>query len=82
MFWYDHSMGWLRYAGMGIAMAIFWALMIVGTIVLIRYISGGQQISAPPPSAAQILAARFARGEISETEYRDGLAALHDPSPR
>jgi putative membrane protein len=33
-----------------------------------------------PPSPEQILAARFARGEISETEYRDRLAVLRDHS--
>jgi len=31
-----------------------------------------------PPSAQQILADRFARGEIDETEYRCGITALHD----
>ena len=32
------------------------------------------------PSPEQILAARFARGEISETKYRDRLAVLRDHS--
>ena len=27
MFWYDHNMGWWGYAGMGIGMVLFWALV-------------------------------------------------------
>ena len=80
MLWYNHDMGWWGYAGMGIGMVLFWALVIVGIVALIRFIASDQQ---PPrslpheaPSAEQILAARFARGEISETEYRDRLAIL------
>ncbi|MBN3508712.1 SHOCT domain-containing protein [Mycolicibacterium septicum] len=79
MFLYDHEMGWLGYAGMGIGMVLFWVLLIVGIITLIRFLTGDRQY--PPPtqaqSAEQILAARFARGEISETEFRDRLAVLH-----
>ena len=84
MFWYDHNMGWWGYAGMGIGMVLFWALLIVGIFALIRFLSADRQTWQPPPpgvpSAEQILAARFAHGEISETEYRDRLAVLHDPA--
>ena len=45
---------------------------------------GDRQAPQSPPAAApspeQILAARFARGEISETKYRDRLAVLRDHS--
>ena len=86
MFWYDHDMGWWGYAGMGIGMMLFWGLLIAGIIALVMFISGGRQTrkspSAPeqiPSTPEQILAARFARGEISETEYRDRLGVLRDP---
>jgi putative membrane protein len=77
MFWYDHDMGWWGYAGMGIGVVLFWALVIAGIVALVMYATGGRQ-NRQPESAEQILAARFARGEISETEYRDRVATLHN----
>jgi putative membrane protein len=81
MFWYDHNMGWWGYAGMGIGMVLFWALLIVGIVALVRYAATDRQTPpypTPPPTPEQVLADRFARGEISETEYRDRLAVLRD----
>ena len=81
MYWYDHDMGWWGYAGMGIGMVLFWALLIVGIVALVRYTASdrqGQQFPPPPPTPEEVLAVRFARGEISETEYRDRLAVLRD----
>ncbi|KMO72486.1 MULTISPECIES: SHOCT domain-containing protein [Mycolicibacterium] len=82
MFWYGPDMGWWGYAGMGVGMVLFWALLIVGIVALIRYAIGNQR-NRPPlppdaPSPEQALAARFARGEISESEFRDRLAVLRD----
>jgi putative membrane protein len=86
MFWYDHDMGWWGYAGMGIGMVLFWALLIAGIVALIVFVTGDRPTrQGPPPdapSAEQILAARFARGEINETEYRDRIAVLRDHTRR
>lgn len=82
MFWYDHDMGWWGYAGMGIGMVLFWALIIVGIVALVRCVAGDRRNARPPvgevPSPEQVLAARFAHGEISETEYRERVAVLRD----
>ncbi len=84
MFWYGHNMGWWGWAGMGIGMVLFWALLIAGIVALIVYTTGGRQGRQLPPGATstsspeQVLAARFARGEINETEYRDRLAVLRE----
>ena len=78
MYWYDHDMGWWGYAGMGIGMVLLWAFAIAGIVALVMYVARGRQ-DAQPTSPEQILAARFARGEISETEYRDRVALLRDP---
>jgi putative membrane protein len=84
MFSYDHNMGWWGWAGMGVGMVLFWALLIAGIVALIAYINGDRQDrqvpSAPISTASpeQVLAARFAHGEINETEYRDRLAVLRD----
>lgn len=88
MFWYDHNMGWWGWAGMGIGMVLFWALLIAGIVALVAYISGDRnerQIpggTIPTASPEQVLAARFARGEINETEYRDRLAVLREHAHR
>ncbi|MEO3760316.1 SHOCT domain-containing protein [Mycobacterium sp. B14F4] len=81
MFWYDHDMGWWGYAGMGIGMVLFWAVLIVGIIALIRFTANdrqGAQFPAPPMTPEDVLASRFARGEISETEYHERLTVLRD----
>lgn len=82
MFWYDHDMGWWGYAGMGIGMVLFWALIIVGIVALVRFSSSALQDTRAPrgaaPSPEQVLAARFASGEINTAQYRDDLAVLRD----
>lgn len=84
MFWYDHNMGWWGWAGMGIGMVLFWALLIAGIVALIVYTTADRphrQIPSTTTSTSspeQVLATRFARGEIDETQYRDRLAVLGD----
>lgn len=90
MFWSDYDMSGWGYAGMVIGMVLFWALIIVGVIALVRYTAGpspARTITEPPrysdyyETPEQLLAARFARGEIDETEYRQRLDVLHS-TPR
>ncbi|WP_043735016.1 SHOCT domain-containing protein [Nocardia asiatica] len=81
MFWYgdDGMSGW-GYGLMTVGMVLFWALVIAGVILTVRYLA---QPSAPAggapivrPSAEQVLAERFARGEIDADEYHRRLATL------
>lgn len=82
MFWYDHDMSGWGYAGMVFGMVLFWALIVVGIIALIRYTTGSAAPQASThyaphsESAEHVLATRFARGEIDETEYQQRLAVL------
>ncbi len=80
MFWSDHDMNGWGYAGMAIGMVLFWALVIVAIVALIRFSTGqSRALPTPPPyaeSPEQILATRFARGEIDEAEYQQRLAVL------
>jgi putative membrane protein len=82
MMWYGNNMSGWGYAGMGIGMVLFWALIIVGIVALVRSSSGKQQGGraqtdfGPTPEA--LLAARFARGEISDAQYRDNLGVLRE----
>ena len=84
MFWSDHDMSGWGYTGMVIGMVLFWALIIVGIIAVIRFSTGAAQnrpVAQPQPysdyeSPEQLLAGRFARGELDETEYRHRLEVL------
>jgi len=89
MFWSDHDMSGWGYAGMAIGMVLFWALIIVAIVALIRFSAGNAQMRSLPSSrplysdaAEQVLATRFARGEIDEGEYQQRLAVLRGAAPR
>ncbi len=89
MFGYDHDMNGWGYAAMGIGMVLFWALIIIGIVALIRAANLTPQarvIHQPPAPIAdspeQMLATRFARGEIDETEYQQRLTVLRSHAPR
>jgi putative membrane protein len=75
MMWYGNGLSGWGYALMIIGMVIFWALIGAGIVALIRYSgkSGSAIPNTPPqqhgPSPQQILAERYARGEIDEEEY-------------
>ena len=84
------GLGWGAWV-LGILLTIaFWGLLITALIWLIRSLRrpGPRAYQTPPaeagwrtsgpaaPQAEQILAERFARGEIDETEYRTRLATL------
>ena len=76
MFWSDHDMSGWGYAGMVIGMVLFWALIIVGIIALIRYTASAPKAGpscvyrAYPTtrSPEQMLAARFARGRSTRPD--------------
>ncbi|HYJ55121.1 MAG TPA: hypothetical protein VEX40_06305 [Mycobacterium sp.] len=82
MFWYDHDVSGWGCAGMVVGMVLFWAFVIVGIIAVIQFNSGAFRTEHTPSpetvdySAEQILASRFACGEIDETEYHQRLDVL------
>ena len=67
MNWMWSSMG----IGMMLFMLIFWALLIVGAVALIRWLWSGGSISKSSgvESAEDILKKRYAKGEIDKQEY-------------
>ncbi len=75
MLWYG-GYDWWGYAAMGIGMALFWALLIGGIVALVRLTASGTVDRRQPSAPEQILAARYATGELTETEYRDRLTTL------
>jgi len=76
MGWYgwDHMSGWGWFT-MTVSSVLLIALVVAGIVALARV--GQQPPSAPPTrSPEELLAERFARGEIGEEEYRSRLSAL------
>lgn len=78
MYWGDHLNGW-AWAAMSVSMLLFWGLLITAVVLLARYFGRNNEGSTPVAhqgSPEQQLAARFARGEISEDEFTSRLTAL------
>ena len=56
-----------------IGVVLFWVLVILGIVVLVRRVGGSSASSGPPPSktALDILKERYARGEIDKQEFEE-----------
>ncbi|MBJ7450455.1 MAG: hypothetical protein JHC71_00055 [Blastococcus sp.] len=80
MFWYGDSVNGWGAALMIASMVLFWSLLIFGVVNLLRYPSAEERPAAPPLTTEQMLAERFARGEIDEPEYRGRLEVLRGES--
>ncbi|MGW7577468.1 SHOCT domain-containing protein [Streptomyces sp. NPDC054765] len=88
MMWYGWS--WGGWFFMAVVMVLFWALIIAGVVALVRYLPSGRHGhpgGLPPSSgeagsvskrAEELLAERFARGEIDEDEYRRRITLLRE----
>lgn len=71
--------GWLMTA---LLLTVFFAVVITGIVVAMRYLrpDGSGAATRPTTTAAaeDVLAHRFARGEIDETEFRQRITALKE----
>ena len=73
--WDMHPMWWGVWGiGMMLMMLLFWALIIVGLIVGIRWLIRGNKSTSD--SALGILRERYARGEINKDEFEEKKKAL------
>lgn len=80
MYWYEHDLNGWGYAWMSVAMVLFWGLLIAAFVLVVRMITRSDHPASTGPSlrtAEHLLAERFARGEIDETEYVSRLETLH-----
>ncbi|AZS73193.1 hypothetical protein DDE74_21545 [Streptomyces lydicus] len=85
--WYGrHGGGW-AWLAMSVSMFLFLALLFVIALLIVRALGrSGPGHDAHPgtrraPGPEQILAERYARGEIDEEEYRRRLATLRGAPP-
>ena len=82
MGWYGYGSGmsgW-GWVAMTVTTVLFWALLITAGVLIARALWTRPRPAGPTgrPGPEQVLAERFARGEIDEQEYRDRLAALQE----
>lgn len=82
MHWWYGGMGVWGYLVMAVSMAAFWVLIVVLVVALARSVSRNQRRTTDAHTQhrdpEEILAERFARGELTEREYQDRLAVLRD----
>jgi len=68
MHWGSFGMGWGT--GLGwIFIVIFWILLILGIVYLIKYVAGSAKKEEPKETALDILKKRYASGEINKEEF-------------
>lgn len=67
---YGYDWGWGMGFGM-ISMVLFWVLVILGIVILVRWIAAGTPGVGHPQAktALDILKERYARGEIGRDEF-------------
>ena len=77
MFWSDHDLSGWGWVAMVTGMVVFGGLLIALLVMLARGLNRpADQASGPRLSPEQLLAERFARGDIEDEEYRRRLATL------
>lgn len=76
MMWRDGNWGWWLF--MPVVMVAFWAAVIW---VIVSAVRGRPAPSQPSQDAEQILAERYARGDIDDDEYNRRLGTLRGRTP-
>ena len=71
------GMGW-GWIGLGfLHMALFWILVILGIVVLVKWLAGSGP-SSSPSRALDILKERYAKGELTPEQYEQMKRELGD----
>ena len=69
--WNGNMMGWAGTGFFGLGHLLWWALIIVGVVVLVRWLmrDASRSGAAGEGRALSILKERYARGEIDKAEF-------------
>ncbi len=71
--------GWGGSVVMCVLLVLFWVAVITAVVLAVRYLAGGGgPTHSGSPRPEDVLAGRFARGEIGEDEYRRGTTMLRE----
>jgi putative membrane protein len=81
-YWDGYGVGVWGLVVMTVSMVLFWALIIAAIVALVRYLARTGQAERGADAAEEILAERFARGDIDDEEYRRRLQALSERGRR
>lgn len=77
--YYGHMLGWGL--GGGLMMVVFWAIIIVFIVWLVKELRGGSRSGMPEHNsraALDILKERYAKGEIGKEEFEEKKKGLTD----
>lgn len=81
MMWWGHG-GWGAgdWLAMSLMMVVFWGALIALVVWLVRRLGPDRTTDTTPPRprAEEVLAERFARGEIDEDEFTRRRELLHN----
>ena len=82
MGYYGNGMGWGGWLAMSLSFVVFWGLLIALVVWLVRSFrhdsaTGSSNGSARANRADEVLAERFARGEIDDEEFNRRRELLH-----
>src|SRR6266498_3002323 len=75
IWWGWHGWSWWGWLAMSLSMVAFWGLIVWGIVAIFRGV-GGSWRRSEGRDPEQILAERFAAGEIDEEEYHRRLQTL------
>ncbi|MFH0804008.1 MAG: SHOCT domain-containing protein [Candidatus Zambryskibacteria bacterium] len=73
---YDNYGGWgagsmMGWFGGGLMMVVFWVLLVIFIVWLVREVSGKNYRSGSKSDALDILKERYAKGEIDKKEFEE-----------
>lgn len=74
----SYGWGWMGFGMIGVL--LFWILVILGIVILVKWLAGGAASPGRPPekTALDILKERYARGEINREEFEQKKRDLSD----
>lgn len=78
---YGSDWGWGHMIFGSVMMLLFWGVIIVGIVIVVRWLAGGvsqQSGSSSQKRSLEILEERFARGEIDKEEFEERKRLLTD----